>query len=127
MAAAAAVPDVCSVLVVEDDADSRESLTRFLGQAGCLVRGTATVGEALLLIEEWEPTHILLDLMLPDAGGNVILRSIRRRNLPVRIALITAAGPASLMVTDALRSKPDAVFYKPLVFRDIQNWLEQPE
>ena len=72
-AAAAAVPDVCTVLVVEDDPDGRETLTRFLNSAGCTVTATHSVGEALLILEEWDPSHILLDLMLPDAGGGVIL------------------------------------------------------
>jgi DNA-binding response OmpR family regulator len=121
--AAAAAPDVCTVLVVEDDPDSREALTRFLGVAGCMVRATATVGEALLLLEEWEPSHVLLDLALPDAGGVVLLRAIRRRNIPVRVALVTASGPHSASVADARRWHPDAIFHKPLVFADIEAWL----
>lgn len=98
-------------------------MTRFLGAAGCMVRATATVGEALLLLEEWEPSHVLLDLALPDAGGVVLLRAVRRRNAPVRVALVTASGPDSGSVTAAQRWSPDAVFHKPLVFADIETWL----
>ena len=111
------------LLVVEDDPDSREALARFLGTAGCMVRTSATVGEALLLLEEWEPTHVLLDLALPDAGGVVLLRAIRRRNAPVHVALVTASGPGSPSITDAQRWSPDAIFHKPLVFTDIEAWL----
>ena len=125
MMAAAAAPDVCTVLVVEDDPDSREALTRFLGTAGCMVRAAATVGEALLLFEEWEPSHVLLDLALPDAGGVVLLRAIRRRNAPVRVALVTASGPHSASVADAQRWRPDAVFHKPLDFAEIEAWLSE--
>jgi len=125
-AAAAAAPDICSVLLVEDDDDTRDVTARLLRAAGCLVRATASVGEALLLLEdEWLPSHILLDLMLPDAGGIVILRSVRRRNLPVKIAVVTAAGPESPAVADAQRWKPDAIFYKPIVFAEVETWLEQ--
>jgi|RhiMethySRZTD1v2_1073278.scaffolds.fasta_scaffold3453252_1 CheY-like chemotaxis protein len=124
-AAAAAAPDVASVLLVEDDDDTREVTARLLQAAGCLVRATPSVGEALLLLEEWLPTHVLLDLMLPDAGGIVVLRAVRRRNLPVRIAVVTAAGPESPAVADAQRWNPDAIFYKPILFTDVESWLEE--
>ena len=122
---AAAVPDICSVLVVEDDPDSREVLSRMLSGGGCLVRAAPTVGEALLLLEEWEPSHVLLDLMLPDAGGIVLLRSMRRRKMPVRVAVVTGAGPESMVVEDAIEAGADAVFHKPLDFKQIEEWLEQ--
>jgi CheY-like chemotaxis protein len=122
---AAAAPDICTVLVVEDDHDSREVLSRMLSAGGCLVRATPTVGEALLLLEEWEPSHVLLDLMLPDAGGVVFLRAVRRRNMPLRVALVTGAGADSQTVRDAMRAGADAVFHKPLDFKQIEEWLEQ--
>src|SRR5687767_11432420 len=124
--ATTAATDLCSVLVVEDDPDARDVLARMLRAAGCLVRTTPSVGEALLLLEEWEPSHILLDLMLPDAGGIVVLRAVRRRGLPVRVALVTAAGPDSQTVTDAQRWNPDAVFFKPLQFLKLEAWLAEP-
>lgn len=123
---AAAAPDVCTVLVVEDDADSREALARLLTRSGYAVRASPSVGEALLVLEEWQPTHVLLDLMLPDAGGIVFLRAVRRRQLPVRVALVTAAGPESQTVADAQRWNPEAVFFKPIVFADIETWLQEP-
>src|SRR5687768_7494624 len=125
MPAAAADAMLCSVLLVEDDADTREVMERLLRVAGCDVRATASAGEALLLLEEWPPTHILLDLMLPDAAGVVVLRSVRRRQLPVRVALLTAAGPDSHTVTEAMRWKPDAVFHKPVTFAEVEAWLQQ--
>ena len=75
-------------------------------------------------LEEWEPSHVLLDLMLPDAGGIVLLRAMRRRNVPVRLALVTGAGPESPAVRDAMRWQPDAVFHKPVDFKQIEEWLE---
>ena len=126
MVAAAASSDVVTVLVVEDDPDSRDALTRYLRGAGCMARAVASVGEALLYLEEWEPSHVLLDLALPDAGGIVLLRAIRRRELPVRVALVTASGPGSHGVEQALLWEPDAVFHKPVVFTDIEAWLRKP-
>jgi two-component system OmpR family response regulator len=123
--AAAAVPELCTVLLVEDDEDTREIMTRLLRHAGYEVRGTVCVGDALLELEEWLPTHILVDLMLPDAGGVVLLRAVRRRKLPVKVALVTAAGRMSDALAEASRWQPDAIFHKPLHFAEIQTWLEQ--
>ena len=72
-ATADTVQDLCNVLLVEDDADTRDVMSRLLQSAGYPVRGTSMVGEALLLMEYHLPSHILLDLSLPDAGGVVLL------------------------------------------------------
>jgi two-component system, OmpR family, response regulator len=120
----ATAADVVRVLVVEDEPDTRDVMCRLLRRADCDVRAAPSVGEALVLLEEeWLPTHVLLDLMLPDAGGVVVLRSLRRRKLPIRIALVTAAGPNSQTLLDANRWGPDAVFHKPVHFPDIEAWL----
>ena len=127
MAAAAAPEMLRTVLVVEDDVDGREVLERLLRRLGCEVKGTPSVGEALVWLEDDErlPTHILLDLMLPDAGGAVILRAVRRRQMPIQVALLTGAGHGSSVLIDAMRWNPDAVFHKPVDFREVQAWLQQ--
>ena len=61
--------------------------------------------------------------MLPDASGVVVLRAVRRRNLSVRIAVVTGSGAESAALAEALRWKPDEVFHKPLVWVDIERWL----
>src|SRR5688500_6437854 len=122
----AAAPVLCDVLVVEDDHDTRDVMVGLLRRAGCDVRAAASAGEALLQIEGSLPTHIMLDLLLPDAGGVVVLRAIRRRQLPVRVAVLTAAGPRSAAVTEAQQWDPEAVFFKPIRFAEIETWLAQP-
>src|SRR5688572_68996 len=120
---AAAAPLLCDVLVVEDDRDTREVLVLLLRRRGCDVRAAASVGEALLALEYSLPSHILLDLMLPDADGVVLLQSVRRRELPILVAIVSAAGPTSQIVAHAMRWRPDAVMHKPICFQDIESWL----
>ena len=112
-----------TVLLVEDDPDTRDAMSRLLRRAGCEVREAESVGDALLELEEWLPTHILLDLMLPDAGGVVVLRAVRRRQLDVRVAVLTAAGPGSAAVAEALKWRPEKVFHKPVLFAEVEAWL----
>ena len=113
------------VLPVEDDADTRHVMARLLTRLGCEVRAVASVGEALGAMHGFPPTHILLDLMLPDAGGVVLLESVRRARMPVRVAVVTAAGPDSPAVMEVMPWKPDVIFHKPVEFPPIEAWLQQ--
>ena len=71
----------------------------------------------------WNPDVVLLDLMLPDGCGVELLRRLRRRNDPARVALITAAPDP--LLAEAQAHGPDATFRKPLDVHALLNWLEQ--
>ena len=114
------------VLIVEDDDATRDLMIRLVRGAGCDVRAAATVAEALALLRAEVPTHILLDLMLPDDNGVVLLRAVRRQKLHVRVALVTAAGRGSEIVASAMLEHPDAVFHKPVDVPQIEAWLAAP-
>jgi CheY-like chemotaxis protein len=59
-----------SILVVDDDADVRESLTEILGEEGYRVAGARNGREALeYLRSETRPSLILLDMMMPEMDG----------------------------------------------------------
>ena len=77
------------VLIVDDDPDMLELLTRALERAGYRV-DTARDGEAALdLIDADAPDLVVLDLMLPDVDGFEVCRRIRLEN-QVPIIVLTA-------------------------------------
>ena len=115
----------CRTLIVEDDRDSCEALALMLRRLGHDVECAETVGAALVKLEEWPPHCVLLDLMLPDASGGLILRKIRGQKLPIRVAVITAAGNTSPVLKHALGYEPDVVFSKPLDFAALKKWLSE--
>ena len=58
------------------------------------------------------PDCVILDLMLPDDGGHVVLRKIRERRLPTRVAVCTGTSDRERL--DAVASlQPDAFLMKP--------------
>jgi DNA-binding response OmpR family regulator len=118
-------PTVCKTLIVEDDRDGCEALALMLRRTGHEVECVETAGAALVKIEEWNPDCVLLDLMLPDAAGGIVLRKIRMQHLPMRVAVITAAGHTSPILKNALGYAPDAVFHKPLHYAELNRWLSQ--
>jgi DNA-binding response OmpR family regulator len=111
--------------VVEDDPDARQVLGLYLRQQGWEVHEADSVGQALGMLQQARPSHVLLDLMLPDAGGDVLLRSMREQGLAVRVALTTAAGPGSRAIAKAVTWNPDAVFHKPITLSRIASWLQE--
>lgn len=83
-----------TILVVEDEADTRELLRFHLQQDGFRVREADTGEAALDAIAEERPTLVVLDLMLPGTGGLEVCRRLRSddgtRALPV--VMLTARG-----------------------------------
>jgi DNA-binding response OmpR family regulator len=113
----------CRTLIVEDDTDSSDALARLLRRVGHDVECASSAGEALVKLEEWEPDCVLLDLMLPDAPGGLVLRKIRNQHLTCRVAVVTAAHEKSRVLKHAVGFGPDAVFNKPIDFAKLKQWL----
>ena len=114
-----------SVLVVEDDAPIRKGMVGLLRLGGYGAVAAATVAEAGAHLDAATPTHLLLDLNLPDGAGSVILRRIRSQALPVRVAIVTGASDAGLL-EEARALGVDAVFIKPPDWDEVLDWIAQP-
>jgi DNA-binding NarL/FixJ family response regulator len=63
--------------------------------------------------------------MLPDGDGAEVLALVRQENLGIRVAVISASGPSSGYMRDAMRHRPDVVFHKPWSLNEIAAWLNQ--
>jgi CheY-like chemotaxis protein len=68
-----------SLLLLEDDRDTRELFARSLTKAGADVRTADTAEHALEILESWRPTAVICDLHLPDVDGYGFLRMVRAR------------------------------------------------
>jgi len=67
-----------TILVVEDDAETRRAIARDLSARGYAVVEAADGHDALRHWEQRRPDLVLLDLGLPDVDGGEIIRRIRR-------------------------------------------------
>jgi two-component system, chemotaxis family, CheB/CheR fusion protein len=70
--------DGVSVLVVEDDADSRESLVRVLNQYGARVSAAGTAREAIEALEAAVPDVLVSDIGMAGEDGYDLIRNVRR-------------------------------------------------
>ncbi len=69
----------CPLLLVEDEADTREMMARMLGKFGWSVTEAGNGREALEALEKEIPKLILLDLMMPVMDGFDFLAEMRAR------------------------------------------------
>lgn len=83
-----------SVLVVDDEALIRWSISEGLSDAGWVVRQAATGAEARAAVEALagQPFVILLDLRLPDVSDLSLVRDLRLRRPDVPLIIMTAHG-----------------------------------
>ena len=67
------------VLVVEDDADSRELICALLQMAGATVLCTESVAQAMHgVYHSFDPDVVLTDFSMPDADGLDLIREFRK-------------------------------------------------
>jgi two-component system response regulator ResD len=86
-----------TVLLVEDDAQVRELVARYLQREGLATLGVATGGAGLEAMAARRPDLVILDVNLPDLDGWSILRRIRDE---------WGEAPAVIMLT-ARSDEPD--------------------
>jgi CheY-like chemotaxis protein len=75
------------ILHVDDEPDIREIVELSLGtESDFVTRSCGSGKEALDLVEDWKPDLLLLDLMMPQMGGETTLARLRtdvKSSMPV--------------------------------------------
>jgi CheY-like chemotaxis protein len=65
------------LLIVDDEPDAREMLQVMLGQYGIQVKTSASVQEALELLECWKPDVLISDVGMPNEDGYALILRVR--------------------------------------------------
>src|SRR3954454_9809582 len=110
-------------LVVDDDADSAETLAMLVETEGFTVATAGSLSEARRQLSLQEPDLVLLDLLLPDGNGMELFRDIKL--LPnTEVVMIT--GHASLETSiQALRQGAADYLVKPVGLKQLQGVLSR--
>jgi CheY-like chemotaxis protein len=106
-----------TILVVDDDEDTREVVARHLERAGFRVREASSGPEALARVAESPPSLVLLDVNMPKMNGLEVLTRLREAHGPagLPVIMITARAEADDVVTSLGLGANDHVA-KPLDF-----------
>ncbi|WP_175885276.1 PAS domain-containing protein [Burkholderia sp. BCC0044] len=121
------VLDTQRILIVDDDATTRASLTAALTTFGAAVAIASSGREALAMAADMRPTVVLSDLAMPDGDGFWLLEALRRGTtngdsgpLDVRVLAVTAhAGLAD--ERRALEAGFDGYLCKPVDVRELAH------
>lgn len=83
-----------TVLIVDDEALIRWSLSEQLSESGyrVLLAQSAAEARAMLAVCGADPLVVVLDLRLPDVSGLSLLRDIRRARPDAPVVMMTAWG-----------------------------------
>ena len=112
--------DKLEILVVDDEAESREALAELLSNEGYAVVCAENGRRALERLSGMTPALIILDLMMPVMSGWEFLAQ-RRRDARVRsvpVVVVTGSG----LVRDV---QADAVVHKPIDFGSLMKVVTQ--
>ncbi len=105
-------PERRRILVIDDEADIRESLELLLTGENYEVDLAETGTSGLQKFEANSYDLVLLDLMLPDRSGLEVLADIRQRDTDTPIFMLTAYGSVEVAVR-ALKARANDYFAKP--------------
>jgi CheY-like chemotaxis protein len=115
------MPDV-RVLVVDDEADIRATVSAMLETEGYHVEEAANGADALQAVEMRRPDLILLDMRMPVLDGWGFAAELRRRGHRTPIVVMTAARDAARWAADIAAT---AFVAKPFGFDDLITALER--
>lgn len=102
------------VLVIEDEEDLREILKFNLERDGFQVETAQDANYALMVLEEFIPDIILLDLMLPGLKGQQFLKIMKTNSLFQHIPIIiVSAKNSEVDIINALESGAEDFITKP--------------
>lgn len=77
-----------TLMIVDDDPQLIRVLSMFFDSEGYNVIQAADGREALMLLSEYTPDLILLDLIMPEVGGEEVVKQVRAKYQSSRIPIV---------------------------------------
>ncbi|MEE4661117.1 MAG: adenylate/guanylate cyclase domain-containing protein [Halieaceae bacterium] len=103
-----------TILAVDDNADNRELLTRYLQRSGHQVIVAASGTEALSRLADRHVDVVLLDLIMPGMDGGQVLRRLKESSELRSIPVIVISGRQDMEgIIDCIEAGADDYLFKP--------------
>lgn len=111
------------ILVVDDDAVGRESLTEALGEMGYRALAAPSGAVALTMLQHEHVDLVLTDLRMPDMDGLELLSRIRQHDSKIFVVVVTAYATIATAV-EAMRRGAFNYIMKPIDLEHLKAHLE---
>ena len=115
-------PSQQNILVIDDEKPFCEVVAEILLNDGHMVQKAFSASQALTILEEFEPTLIILDIMMPDIDGLTMVR--RLRSLPRFAHLPIIVSSAKFQAEDqqsALEAGANLFLTKPFSAQELRD------
>lgn len=80
------------LLILDDDAMIGQTIRAIAESAGLVARFTSSHTEFFAELESWQPTHIALDLIMPEMDGVQVLGELAKRGCIASIIVTSGVG-----------------------------------
>ena len=110
--------NVHNVLVVDDDANTRNMLLAVLRQAGFAADAAASGDEALSRLETTDYSAVVLDVRMPGVSGIEVIRRMASTGRHHKCVVLMSAGTESLL-DDAPSALVHTKLRKPFDINDV--------
>ena len=111
------------ILIVESDPSSLEALREMCAVLGYAADEAASVAEGMAYLERARPKCLLLGMMLPDGSGVQILKEVRDRFLPIKVAVMFSSADLREILDEVNHLRADGLFLRPLNIPSVASWL----
>ena len=112
-----------TVLIVDDDAEFRDSVARLLRTVGLKTQQFSSVADFFKTVPPDGPTCLVLDVRLPGLSGLELQRELATANRQIPIVFITAHGDIPMTV-QAMKGGAIEFLTKPFRDQDLLDAIE---
>ena len=112
------------VLVVDDEQNSREGLSKILTKEGYKVHIAEDGEKALQEAEDYKFDLIITDLRMPDMDGIEVLKKVREKNKNIGVVIVTAYGEVNSYLT-AMNLGAFEYLNKPIHLEELRRVIKK--
>jgi len=113
------------VLLVDDNAMTRDMMKDILTEMGHIVVGEAGDGnEAIKVFSETHPELVLLDMIMPEKTGLEALPELKAIDPAAKIIMVTAVQQETIN-QELMDKGATAILHKPFLYAELEDLLKQ--
>jgi|Deesub1362A_J573_1020465.scaffolds.fasta_scaffold02346_2 CheY-like chemotaxis protein len=113
--------DAIKILLVDDEDAYAQAMRDVLDSYGLEVRAASNAVEALAILGDWTPDAILLDIMMPEVDGVMLMRLLRTApDWPGVPIIVVSAKATPEERKEIIASGADAFLAKPFTAQELR-------
>ena len=109
---------IIDLLLVDDDEELRDDMTRFFSRRGYNVSDCPDGESALAFADQRAFDVIVLDMMMPGLSGLEVLRTLREKGSEAEVVMLTGQGSIETAV-EAMKLGAREYLSKPMSLKDL--------